>query len=125
MAENVHLIGYVPDEQLLSFYQHAKMFVLPSTFEPFGMTALESMACGTPVIVSTFAGVVEFLLDRENCLIVNPKNRKEFADAILTLLRNRTLLEKISRVALKAVHEKFSWKVIADKHIQFYKEYMN
>ena len=50
---------------------------------------------------------------------------EEFAEAILTLLKNETLSEKISKEALRVIHERFSWKVIADEHIQFYKEFMD
>ena len=41
----VHIVGYVPDKLLVASYQQAELFVLPSIFEPFGITALEAIAC--------------------------------------------------------------------------------
>jgi mannosylfructose-phosphate synthase len=124
IRDRVHLIGYIPDEKMQSFYQQARLFVLPSTFEPFGMTALEAMACGTPSIVSKFAGVSEFLNDHTDSIVANPTDKEEFAHAILELLNNNRLAERIGREGLKHVRESFSWDAIAEKHIQFYERFM-
>jgi mannosylfructose-phosphate synthase len=123
MRDRVHLIGYIPDEKMQPFYQQARLFVLPSTFEPFGMTALEAMACGTPSIVSTFAGVSEFLSDHADSIIVDPKESEEFTSAILELLNNKRLAGRIAKEGLKHVRENFSWDAIAEKHVQFYERF--
>ena len=125
MHDLVHVIGYVPDEKMRALYRRARLFVLPSTFEPFGMTALEAMACGTPTIVSQFAGISEFLHDRRNCIITNPTNKVELADAIIGLLENRKLAERIGRAGLALVRDRFSWDAIAEKHMEFYRNLMN
>jgi mannosylfructose-phosphate synthase len=125
MRDRVHLIGYIPDEKMQLFYQQARLFVLPSTFEPFGMTALEAMACGTPSIVSKFAGVSEFLSDHTNSIIADPTDKEEFAHAILELLNNNRLAEQIGNEGLKHVRENFSWDAIAEKHIRFYERFMS
>ena len=57
MNDKVKIIGYVPDESLANYYQSSVLFVLPSKFEPFGMTAQEAMACGKTVVASKFGGV--------------------------------------------------------------------
>jgi mannosylfructose-phosphate synthase len=124
MRDRVHLIGYIPDEKMQAFYQQARLFVLPSTFEPFGMTALEAMACGTPSIVSKFAGVSEFLSDHKDCIIADPTDREEFASAIIELLNNKRLATRIAKKGLKHVRESFSWNAIAEKHIQFYERFL-
>jgi mannosylfructose-phosphate synthase len=124
MRERVHIVGYIPDEKLKSFYQQARIFVLPSTFEPFGMTALEAIACGTPTIVSKFAGVSEFLHDHTDSIVTNPTDTEKFASAILELLENQKLTEQIKLEGLKIVRESFSWDVIAEKHLAFYEHFM-
>ena len=125
MHDLVHVLGYVPDKKMRALYKRAKLFVLPSTFEPFGMTALESMACGTPTIVSQFAGISEFLHNRRNCIITDPTNKAEFADVIIELLEDRKLAERIGRTGLVIVRERFSWAAIAEKHMEFYRDFMN
>ena len=125
MGDLVHVIGYVPDEKMRAFYKRARLFVLPSTFEPFGMTALEAMACRTPTMVSKFAGIAEFLHDHRDCIITDPTNQEEFSAAIIELLENRELGERISRAGLALVRDRFSWEAIAEKHMKFYKNFMN
>ena len=125
MHDLVHIIGYVPDEKMRSLYKRARLFVLPSTFEPFGMTALEAMACRTPTIVSKFAGIAEFLHDHGDCIITDPSNKEGFSAAIVELLENKKLADRIGRAGLALVHDRFSWAAIAEKHIEFYKDFMN
>ena len=124
MHDRVHIVGYIPDEKIKSFYQQARVFVLPSTFEPFGMTALEAMACGTPAIVSKFAGVSEFLSSHTDCMVTDPTNTEEFASAILEILKDQKLAEQIGLEGLKTVRTSFSWNAIAEMHLQFYENFM-
>jgi len=125
MHDLVHVIGYVPDKKMHAFYKRAELFVLPSTFEPFGMTALEAMACGTPTIVSQFTGISEFLCDHRDCVITDPTSQEEFSTAIVELLENRNLAERIGRAGLALVRDRFSWAAIADRHMEFYRNFMN
>jgi len=125
MHDLVHVIGFVPDEKMRIFYKQTRLFVLPSTFEPFGMTALEAMACGTPTAVSKFAGISEFLQDHQDCVITDPTSEEEFSNALVELLENRELAERIGSAGLTLVHDRFSWKAIAEKHMEFYRDFMN
>jgi mannosylfructose-phosphate synthase len=124
MSNRVHLVGYVPDDRIKSFYQQARIFVLPSTFEPFGMTALEAIACGTPAIVSKFAGVSEFLHDHTDTIVTDPTDSEKFASDILEILKDRKLTEQIEIEGLKTVRERFSWNAIAEMHLEFYEKFM-
>jgi len=125
MQDLVHVIGFVPDEKMRPLYKRAKLFVLPSTFEPFGMTALEAMACQTPTVVSKFAGIAEFLHNRKDCVITDPSNPEEFSIAIAELLENRKLAEQIGKAGLDLVLESYSWEAIAARHLDFYRNFMN
>ncbi|MHA2221054.1 MAG: glycosyltransferase [Candidatus Thorarchaeota archaeon] len=126
MRDRVHLVGYIPDEKIKSFYQQARVFVLPSTFEPFGMTALEAIACGTPAIVSKFAGVSEFLIDIDHTdsIVTNPTDTQKFASAILEILEDQKLAEQIGLEGMKTVRKSFSWDAIAEMHLLFYENFM-
>lgn len=125
MKEKVHLVGYIPDKLIVPYYQQASIFVLPSVFEPFGMTAVEAMACGTPVIASKFAGIKDVISHEQNGLLINPKNIEEFADAMIMLLKDKQLAENIGKKGYKTCHKYFSWESIAKRHIAFYKKFMN
>jgi mannosylfructose-phosphate synthase len=123
MKDRVHIVGYVPDSLMASSYQNAELFVLPSIFEPFGMTALEAMACGTPVVASKLGGIREVITHGKNGLLVDPTNANEFANAIIMLLQNKKLLSSMELEARKSVQDCYSWDAIARRHIQFYNNY--
>lgn len=121
--ERVHIIGYVPDEKLVQYYQQAQFFTLPSTFEPFGMTSQEAMACGKPVVASKFGGIKQVISDGVNGLLVNPKDPKEFADAMIKLLTDKSYRDQLGQAANKLIVEEYSWVAKAEKHIHFYQSY--
>jgi len=123
MEDRVRLIGYVPDELMPTYYQQSEMFVLPSLFEPFGMTTQEAMACGRPVVASMFGGIRNVIINGENGILVDPSKPHEFADAILKLIKNKYLSEKIGMQAYKTCQEEFSWEAIADRFLNFYLEF--
>jgi len=125
MHNRVHMSGYVPDELLASYYQQAELFVLPSIFEPFGMTALEAMACGKPVVASSFGGIRNIIFTGENGILVDPSNANEFADAMVMLLRDRQLAGSLAQSGCRTVRQHFSWEAIAEKHIAFYEKFAN
>ncbi len=124
MHERVHVIGYVPDELLVPSYQHAKLFVLPSIFEPFGMTALEAMACGRAVVASKFGGIKNVILSGENGILIDPSNHKEFAEAMIRLLREPEVAEQMGSRGRETIQRSYSWEAIADKHFAFYEKFI-
>ncbi|MBN2541651.1 glycosyltransferase [bacterium] len=124
MGERVEITGYIPDENLVACYQGAILFALPSIFEPFGMTALEAMACGTPVIASKFGGIRNVINSGENGILVDPSKPGEFADAIIKVLKNKELAKELGKQGHETSHKEFSWEAIARKHIEFYDKYI-
>ncbi|MCL0065585.1 glycosyltransferase [Dehalococcoidia bacterium] len=120
MQDRVHLLGYVPDELMASYYQQAQMFVLPSKFESFGMTALEAMACCTPVVASSLGGIRDVIVEGETGLLVDPSNADELAGAMLRLLKDRRLAARMGRVGCDLVMERYSWKSVACRFVTFY-----
>ncbi len=123
--ERVHIIGYVPDEKLVQYYQQAELFVLPSIFEPFGMTSQEAMACGKPVVASKYGGIKQIINHDENGFLVNPKDSEEFADAIAEVVQDENLKQRLGEEAHRIIFEEYSWEAMAEKHLNFYKEYFN
>ncbi|UCE27235.1 MAG: glycosyltransferase [Candidatus Coatesbacteria bacterium] len=125
LKATVTFAGYVPDEELAPYYRRAKAFVLPSKFEPFGMTALEAMACGTPVVATNLGGIKHNLDDGVNALLVDPSDTHELSGAILTILNNPIAAEKLSKAGLKKIRDEFAWEVIARRNLGFFKGYIS
>jgi len=124
IQDRVSLIGYVPDELMAPYYRQAEIFVLPSLFEPFGMTATEAMACGVPVVASQFGGIQNVIASGQNGLLVDPADPQAFAAAILELLEQPEKATELGRAGYKTVKQHYSWEAIAAKHISFYLKFI-
>ncbi|MCF8230356.1 MAG: glycosyltransferase [Bacteroidales bacterium] len=124
MQNRGHILGYVPDELMAPYYRRAELFVLPSLFEPFGMTTQEAMACGTPVVASKYGGIRTVLENGIDGMLVDPSDAEEFAGIMIKILTDKKLRRKLSEEGYKTVHREFSWEAIADKFLKFYREYM-
>ena len=124
MADRVSIIGYIADEMMAPTYRQAQMFVLPSLFEPFGMTAQEAMACGVPVVASKLGGIRDVITTGENGLLVDPSDAAEFAAGITRLLRDDRLRAAISTAGQRSVAESYSWEAIAGRFVALYEQYL-
>ncbi len=123
IGERVEIVGYVPDDLLVAYYRQARVFVLPSLFEPFGMTALEAMSCGTPVVASRLGGIQGVIDSERNGLLVDPSDRDEFATALLRILRDPALANRLGDAGRETVRKEYSWEAIAERHLSVYREY--
>ena len=104
--------GYVADEALPSLYSGAEVFVLPSFDEGFGLPALEAMACGTPVVVSTCGALPEVV--GKAGLFVNPHNAEELAGALNDCLSDANLRHTLVKGGLQQA-QRFSWQSAAEQ----------
>ncbi|MFC1570401.1 glycosyltransferase [Candidatus Omnitrophota bacterium] len=120
LENRVFFTGHIKDELMPPYYRRAKFFVLPSKFEPFGMTAAEAMACGTALIASNRSGIRKYLKNKKNCLVVNPSNKTDLGWAMQVLNRNSSFRNKIAKAGRIFAKEHFSWLKIADKSIDVY-----
>jgi len=106
---------------LKCFYSAADVFVTTPWYEPFGITPLEAMACGTPVIGSRVGGIQYSVQHQETGLLVEPNNPQELAQSILTLYQDRELLHKYAQQARTRV-TKFRWDKITASILLTYQE---
>ncbi len=116
ISDKVRFLGYVPDEDLPKLYALSDVYVMPSVAEPFGITALEAVASGTPLIVSRAAGASELL---KHCLKVDFWDVDEIANKIIGVLRYNGLAENLKRNGLCEC-KKISWSEVADKTFDVY-----
>jgi mannosylfructose-phosphate synthase len=121
IARRVFFLGGLTHDQLPKVYRRADLFLLPSKHEPFGMVPLEAAACGTPVVVSCHAGIASELKDGENCLIVDPEDTHELAEAMATLLRSCECAKKVAKNGHLTVTRDYSWEGIARRHLIFWR----
>jgi mannosylfructose-phosphate synthase len=124
LQDRVTFTGYVPDEHLDTYYRNARVFVLPSKYEPFGMTVLEAMACGTPVVATGHGGLRHVLTNRKDSLLVDPSDAEELSTAILEVLADGALAEDLRKTGLELIEKRFSWQSIADQTLSFYTRYV-
>jgi D-inositol-3-phosphate glycosyltransferase len=102
------------------YYKSADIFVLPSRHEGFGITALEAMASGTPIIASDIGSLREIISDGKDGLLFKSGDAEALSAAICTMYRDPGLREKLSQAALKRVRE-YDWDKIAERYISLYK----
>lgn len=124
---NVVMVGYINtgDQRLFhAFYERADVFVSPSVWdEPLGLTILEAMAAGAPVVATKRGGVLSLIQDTVNGFLVKPRNSKEIAGVVNALLADDKLRKRVSNAAYKTVVERFTWERIAGQLEDIYKQF--
>jgi len=123
ITKKIYFTGHVEENLMASYYQNAQFFVMPSIFEPFGMTAQESMASGIPVIASRFGGINTVLTHEKDGLLIDPKNEDEFASSMIRLLEDRDFRDQLGKAASILIRQNYSWEAMAERHLTFYKKY--
>lgn len=111
----VIFLGHIPYEELPYFYVLCKLFVCPSTCESFGMTLVEAMACGAPVLSSNIEPMPEICGDA--AVYFNPFNPRDIAEKIENVLLDNNLLQKMKQLSLKRANY-FSWEIAAKETLQ-------
>ena len=124
----------MPRPQLIQVLSHARVFVCPSIYEPFGIVNLEAMACGAPVVASAVGGIPEVVEDGKTGYLVSfepdgtpmgaPKDRAAFARAFATrineLCADELLAREMGVAGRKRVEDHFAWSTIARQTAQLY-----
>jgi len=118
LTERAHFIENLPNEDLVALYNAAGLLVLPSFYEGFGLTVLEAMACGTPVVCSERGSLPEVAGDA--ALLVNPDDLDELTNAMQRALEDETLRAQLRERGLGNV-KRFSWEKTARETLDIYK----
>lgn len=109
-------------DQLKYYYSAADVFITTPWYEPFGITPLEAMACGTPVIGANVGGIKYSVADGETGWLVAPQNPLALANKVNQLISNENLLNDAGRKAIRRVNEQFTWAEVADQMHQLYRK---
>jgi glycosyltransferase involved in cell wall biosynthesis len=122
LAHRVTFTGKVSSEDLRREYHAAQITVVPSLYEGFGLPAAESMACGTPVIATHAGALPEVVGDEGSGILVPPRDAQTLARAIQEILEDGCQREKMGRAGRLRVERLFSWKSVAERTVEVYKE---
>lgn len=115
----VRLIGFVPDYDLVYLFAHAKALTQPSLSEGFGLTGLEAMAAGLPVITSDLDVFKEVYKDA--ALYINPKSPEDIADKIQRIVTDTKLKNELI-IRGKTRAKEFSWRKLARETLKVYEK---
>jgi glycosyltransferase involved in cell wall biosynthesis len=121
LSEQTTFVGRVGHDRLPLYYTAADVCVIPSHYEPFGLVAIEAMACGTPVVASAVGGLKFSIVPEETGLLVPPQNVEAFADAIKRILSDELWAKKLRRQASERVQRNFSWSGVAAQLSDLYR----
>jgi len=108
--KNVKFLGYLNEEELITFYKKASLFIYPSLYEGFGLPILEAMSFHLPIITSKSSSMSE--IASNTAILVNPDKVSDITQAILKIIYNKHLKQKLIERGLKRVKD-FSWKQCA------------
>jgi D-inositol-3-phosphate glycosyltransferase len=119
IESRVQWVGAVEQTELPRYYHAADVTVVPSTYESFGLVALESMACGTPVVAARVGGLVATVQDGITGYLVSGRDPKDYADDIAALLGPTEIQRRFSAAA-RARALAFSWQRVATQLLDLY-----
>jgi glycosyltransferase involved in cell wall biosynthesis len=118
IANNMKLIGPVTDDERNELFARARIQLMPSRFEGFGLAAVEAMAAGVPLIASSAGSLPEVVDAPRGGVLVPPGDPKALADAAAALLDDEDRQRELSHSARESAR-RFSWNRVADDHLRF------
>ena len=121
VADRTHFVGAVPHEQLPTYYAASDVVAMPSSYESFGLVAVEALACGTPVVATRVGGLRAIVHDGEAGLLVPWRDADLFAERLSRVLNDSALRTRLAANARASVLQ-FGWDRIAEEHVALYEE---
>lgn len=121
LMKNFHFVGDIKEKNLPKIYNIADVFVFPSIQEGQGIALLEAQASSKPVVSFKTSGIKETIIDKKTGLLTE-LNSEELANAILKLIQNAQLREKMGKVGRNFVANNFSWNKSAKELLKIYNE---
>lgn len=113
LADVVRFTGFLEDHDLRLHYAAADVAVAPSIYEPFGLVAVEAMACSTPVVVGDTGGLREIVADGHG-LVFEPQDAEELSARLIEVLTDPTLADELVAKGLARVEADYDWGIVAE-----------
>lgn len=122
IQKNVIIIGGRSNNELPKYYATADVFISPSLTEGQGVTLIEAIVSGTPVIGSNIGGIPEIIKNNETGLLVREKHPDQIAAAVIKLLDNQELREKLVKEGQEYIKQKFDWANVSKQFKAVYSD---
>lgn len=119
LTNKVTFLGAVTHETALQLFKGAKLYVLPSLLEPFGIVLLEAMASGCPILASNTGGVPDLVKEDETGALFRTGDADELARKLVDLVSDEAKMVRLTENALNFV-KYFSWDTVATKYLDIY-----
>jgi rhamnosyl/mannosyltransferase len=128
VADRVHFVGFIPDPELIAYYDACDVFCMPSTAraEQFGLVQLEAMYCAKPVVATRLGTGVEYVtLDEVTGLLVPPGEVEPLAQALNRLLADTPLRTRLGSAGRARVAAEFSQQQMVEKTAALYRRLLD
>ncbi len=122
IADHVTFVGRKGREALKYYYSAADIFVTTPWYEPFGITPLEAMACGTPVVGANVGGIKFTVRDGETGYLVPPNDPDALAERLAHLYQHPKLMSVYRRQAIRRANDLFTWQKVTNAVAALYEE---
>lgn len=122
LEEFIYLKGVINNDDVPKVLNSFDIFFALSRSESFGVSVLEALSCGLPVVCSKAAGFVELITNRENGILVDIDNISDIVEKILELIYSRGLREELGRNGINFVKNNYSHLLFRDNILNFYKK---
>jgi len=120
VADRVRLVGAIPREDMPTWYRSADVLVAAPWYEPFGLTPLEAMACGVPVVASAVGGLTDTIVDEVTGDLVRPRDPDALGAALRALLGDPVRRLAYASAAVDRATSCYSWQRAADQVAALY-----
>jgi glycogen synthase len=121
LEDRVGFTGFLADHELRLHYAAADVAVAPSIYEPFGLVAVEAMACGTPVVVGDTGGLREIVADGHG-LSFPPQDDDQLAERLIEVLSDRQLAHDLIARGRRRIAQRYDWGAVAAATIDAYRQ---
>ncbi len=125
VESHVTFVGRRRRELLKYYYSAADIFITTPLYEPFGITPVEAMACGTPVIGSNVGGIKFTVKDGESGYLVPANDPDAIAERIAYLYKNPQVLHCLGHQAIQRAHQMFTWKQVTSTVASLYEKVLD
>jgi glycosyltransferase involved in cell wall biosynthesis len=115
VSDRLRLLGAVPPEEMPAWYRSADVLACTPTYEPFGITPLEAMACGTPVVAYRVGGLQDTVVHGHTGTLVTPGDHEGLVNAIGALLADNAYRNRLGEAARARVAQHYPWPRIAER----------
>lgn len=125
VRDRIEFLGHCDAKQIAHLRRESLITVIASRYENFGMSLLEALSTGCPVVATAIGGNKEIIMDNSNGLLAETDSAESICEKVLMLLDNPNLMLSLSKNAIETCNEKYSPGFVAKQTLEFYATMLN